>query len=386
MPTILSGSQTAIGTSTAVLSTQRVLDMADEIALLEPDAAPLTAFMRQMQTGREAFNPEFSWLEDVLAPKVTAVATGCDASQTGTMIVTAGDGTKIASGDLIKNTSSGEIFLVSSVSTDTPTIVRGFGTTAGATMNVGDTLLIIGNANAENATIRDIKATQTTRKANYCQIFRTPFGMSRTLKDSKLYGGNYKTYQAKKKGIEHRVEMERQFLFGEPKEQTNSDSGRWATGGLDYFITTNRVDASKQVTYPGLVDLTQTVFRYGNQKRRLCLAAPSIISAVDKFSSERLFLQTSTEVYGIRVSKVQSSHGDLMLVKHPLLQETAAYNERMFVLDMDKISERPFVNANTKLKQNIQAPSADGEQHEYITQTGLELQNEVAHAVYYNAI
>lgn len=385
MPTILAGSLTDVGTNTAVLSNQRVIDMADEIALLEPDSAPLTVFTNRMKTGREAFNPEFSWLEDVLLPKVVTVLTGCDASQTGTLVFASGDGNKVASNDLIKVPSTGEIFLVSSVSTDTPTIVRGFGTTAGAAIPAGEVMLIIGNANAENETIRTLKSTQTVKKTNYCQIFRTPFGFSRTLRDSKLYGGDTKAYQSRKKGIEHRVEIERQFLFGEPKEQTNADSGRWATGGLDYWIRTNRFNGNGGLNFSALEDSMQTVMRYGNQKMRLGLASPAFISKVDLLAESRLFFQTSTEAYGVKINKITTSHGDLMLVKHPLLQEIAPYNAWCFMLDMDKIMERPFTGAATKLKQNIQAPSADGEQHEYITQIGLQVNNEIAHGLYTNA-
>jgi hypothetical protein len=381
----LSGSQTAKGTSTAILADQRVIDMADTIALLEPDAAPLTVFTKQMKSGRECFNPEFSWLEDVLAPKVITADTAGYADSATTLNVVAADGPKVASYDLLKNPATGEIMLVTAVATAALTIVRAFGTTAAAAIAASQVLLVIGNANAENQAVRDIKATSTTKKTNYAQIFRTPFGFSRTLRDSKTYGGNYKAYQSRKKGIEHRVEIERQFLFGEPKEQVNTDSGRWATGGLDYFISTNRIDANQGISYSGLLDAAQTVFRYGNQKMRLCLAAPTVISKIDLLAEARLFHQTNTTAYGVSISKIQTSHGDLMLVKHPLLQETAAYNERMFILDMDKISERPFVGANTKLKTNIQTPSVDGEVHEYLTQIGLQVENETCHAVLYNA-
>lgn len=382
MTTVLSGSQTAVGSSSSINSAQRVIDMADEIALLEPDAAPLTVFTNRMKTGKEAFNPSFSWLEDVLQPKVVTFDSAGYSNAVTTVNLVAGDGLKVSTSDLIKVPDTGEILLVTAVSTDQLTVVRAFGTTAAAAIVASDPALIIGNANAENDTVRLLVSTQTVKKTNYAQIFRTPFGFSRTLRDSKLYGGNEKAYLSRKKGIEHRVEIERQFLFGEPYEQTNATSGRWETGGLDYWIRTNRFNGNGNLTYSSLEDAMQTVMRYGNQKMRLGLASPAFITKVDLMAEGRLFHQTTTEAYGVRINKVTTSHGDLLLVKHPLLQEMAPYNAWAFMLDMDKIRERPFVGANTKLKQNIQAPSADGEQHEYITQIGLQFENEVAHGLF----
>lgn len=380
-PTILQGAQTAIGSTSGIQSAQRIIDMEDEIFLLEPDAAPLTVFTKATKTGRTAFSPSFSWLEDVLAPKTLTLSS--DGGSTSLTLAT-GDGGKVATYDLVKNTSSGEIMLVTAIITDTLTVTRAFGVTAQATGNANDALLIIGNANEENQASRTILATQTTKLTNYCQIFRTPFAFSRTLENSDLYGGKYPAQQMRKKGIEHRTEMERQFLFGEPYEQTLTDGGRWQTGGIDYFIQSNRIDANKSVTYAGLEDALQLVFRYGNQKSRLGIAAPSFISKIDLLAEARLFHQTTTEQYGVSLTKVTSSHGTLLLVKHPLLQAIAAYNERCYMLDMDAIAERPFQGADTKLRMNIQSPDVDGKKHEYLTQIGLEVRNERKHAVMYN--
>lgn len=379
------GPQTAVGTSSGLESTRRVIDMKDSIALLEPSAAPLTVFQKRAGSSESCFNPEYKWHEDALAAKaVTLDATGYNNSVT-TVNVASGEGLKITAGDLIKVPSTGEILLVSAVATDALTVVRGFGTTAGATIPASEVVLVIGNANKENAASRDVKATTLVPKTNYAQIFRTSFGFSRTAMDSKLYGGKVKAYEANKKGIEHKVEMERQFMFGEPKEQINADGGRWQTGGLDYWIQTNRINAGGSVTYAGLENVAETLFRYGNQSSRLGLASPSYITKIDLLSEAKLFFQSTTTVYGVRVNRVQTSHGDLMLVKHPLLAETAAYNERCFYLDMDKVKLRPFVNADTQLRKNIQTNDLDGEKHEYLTQIGLQVENELCHGIHYGA-
>ena len=120
-PTILQGAQTAIGSTSGIQSAQRIIDMEDEIFLLEPDAAPLTVFTKATKTGRTAFSPSFSWLEDVLAPKTLTLSS--DGGSTSLTLAT-GDGGKVATYDLVKNTSSGEIMLVTAIITDTLTVTR----------------------------------------------------------------------------------------------------------------------------------------------------------------------------------------------------------------------------------------------------------------------
>lgn len=385
MPTILPTVQNTAGSAANVLAAQRVIDMDDTIALLEPSDAPLTVFTKRGGQSEECFNPAYNWLEDVLLPRVTATdATGYTSVVT-TINVTAGDGTKFNTNDLCIVPSTGEIFLVTAITTDALTVTRGFGTVVGTAIpaTVSD-LMIIGNTQIEGATSRNALATQTVQKTNYAQIFRTPLGFSRTLMNSKLYGGNYKAYQTKKVGIEHRVEIERAFIWGQPYQNTTSTGGQWATGGLDYWIQTNRIDGGGAMSYASVEKVAETVFRYGNQKNRLGICSPAYITKIDLLAEARLFFQTTTEVYGVRVNRIQTSHGDLMLVKHPLMQDLPEYNERCYYMDMEKIKQRPFVNAATKLKMNIQAPDVDGEKHEYLTQIGLQVENQLCHAVHFN--
>ncbi len=379
---LVNNSQTVLGDA-AIQPAQRVIDMDNTIHLLEPNKTPLTVFMGRLKRGRVTGNPEFNWLEDILQPKTltggAAIAAGATA-----YVLAAAEGTKVAVNDLIKNPATGEIFLVTAVVTDTLTIVRAFGTTAAAAIGADQAVLIIGNANRENAERRDILATTTTKKTNYAQIFRTPLGFSRVTKDGNLYGGNYGKYQIRKKGIDHEVEMERQYLFGEPFEQTTTTGGRWASGGIDHFISTNRYDAGGTLDYATFLDFAQQVFRYGNQSMRLMLAAPIIISAIDAMAATRLFTKVEGTVFGVRINKVQTSHGEFALVKHVLLSETSFFNERAFALDMDMMQDRIFTNANTKLRMGIQNNSVDGEEHEYLTHKGLQFQNEEASGVITN--
>ncbi len=373
----LNTAQASVGTGTVVagiLAGQRVIDMDDTIHLLEPDANPLTVLTTAMGNSEVAENPAFNWLEDALAARTVTLDTTALVSGDTAGTLVAGDGKKVGKFDLLKNPVSGEIVRVTAISTDTLTITRAFGTTAAAAVAASQIFLIIGNAYAENAGSGTMLATKTVQKTNYTQIFRTPFAFSNTLEASKLYGGDYKAYQTKKKGIEHQVKIEEQFLFGEPKEDT-VDAIR-GTGGLNYWITSNVSAGIGALSYAAMLDFAQVVSRYGDQSQRLLLAAPIICTVFDLWAQARLFHMTEARVFGVKLNKITTSHMDFYVKKSVLLSETSAYNNMAFALDMNTIKRRPLASRDTKLKMNIQANDVDGEAHEYITEVGLQVQNE----------
>lgn len=370
----LTGTQNTVGTP-SVQSAQRIVDMDDTIHLLEPDANPLTVLTTAMGNSQVAENPEFSWLEDALAARtVTADGTGIADGSTTSMSVATNDGKKLGKFDLLKNPATGEIMRITSVTTDALVLTRAFGTTAGAAVAASQVLLVIGNAYAENSASGTSLATQTVKKTNYTQIFRTPFSFSNTLEASKLYGGDYKSNQTKKKGIEHQVKIEEQFLFGEPKEDTTNVVR--ATGGLTYWVTSNVKTINGGLTYADIVDFAQQVSRYGDQSQRLLLAAPVICSAFDLMAQARLFHMTEARVFGVKLNRITTSHMDFYIKKDVLLSETSTYNSMAFALDMNTLKRRPLAGRDTKLKMNIQNNDVDGEAHEYVTEVGLQLSNE----------
>jgi hypothetical protein len=366
---------------TSAISTdgRLVIDMSNEIALLQPSEAPFVALTKRL-TKEQATNPEFKWLERELEARWDAVNNSSNIAADGTEIVV-DHGSYFRAGMLVKNPRTGEVVLVSSISTNTLTVVRAFGETSAAIMNDNDPLLILGNVNEEGATAPGDAGGSPSAVSNYTQIFRTPFSVTNTANASKVYGSNKLLLQEQKdKGVLHRIDMERSFLFGEFKEDTTGTNVKRATRGLLGFLDQNTTDASGALTETEFNTWLRDVFKYGSSKKML-LASPLVVSVIDSWGVGKLQLVPEAQAtYGLHVNRYICSHGELLIVKEPLFEGTI-YGGYAAAIDLGNIKYRYMQGRDTSLKTNIQANDADGRRDEYLTEAGLEVRLPKTHGL-----
>lgn len=367
-------------------SATRVVDMDDVIYLLDPDKAPLVLLLSQLKK-KTAINPEYKWLEDELGPRWDQINNGGGYASGDTSWIV-DNGTYFRVGDVVLIPRTGEVVRIDTIVTNTLTVVeRSYGTTAAASLNDNEDLLIIGNVNEEGATLRTIKTTKKVPKTNYCQIFRTPFGFTRTEADSEMYGGKDPAYQKKKMGIEHAVDIERAFWFGEPVENTGGTHPERATGGVLYWISTN-VDTQADLTEKEFETWLATVYRYGNHQRKVVFCSSLLMQAINSWARGKLQMIPKDQTYGITLTRYLSALGEIVLHNHWLFEagpSLAGFKGIAVALDLDFLKYRPFNNADTKLRLNVHAPDYDGEKHEYLTECGLQMAQEKAHG-YLNGV
>ena len=366
-------------TTNTVLQNRRIIDMSKNIAMLEPDAAPLTALLKNIGS-QQADNPKFEWLETELAARWDAVNNGAGYLSADTSIVV-DNGAYFSVNDIVKVPRTGEVMLVTAISTNTLTVTRGYGETSAAALVDNDPLVIIGNVNKEGGTARAYKTTGEYVVYNLTEIFKTTVSLSDTLDKSKLYGGGDRNFQRKIKGIEHMVDIERAFLFGERKEDTSGGEIKRTTRGLNTFLTQNRVDAGGGLTEQEFETFCQAGFRYGS-KKKILLASPILVTAINMFGRAKLQTVSKEKTYGISMTNYISAHGELYIAKHNLL-EGAVYGGYGILIDPDNIKYRNLNGRDTKLKTDTQAPDMDGWQDEYITEAGLQVVLPKTHAVLY---
>jgi hypothetical protein len=140
--------------------------MAQEILLLEPDAAPLTVITKNINK-KATVNPKFQWLEDELDPRFDRINNGAGYASGATSIVV-DNGAYFEVQQIVYVTRTKESMRVTAVAgTNTLTVVRGVGSTAQALVD-NDELLIANTAQPEG----DVSRVARTRNPCRCSTTR----------------------------------------------------------------------------------------------------------------------------------------------------------------------------------------------------------------------
>ena len=356
---------------------RRVIDMAEDIALMDPNDSPFVTFLKLAKKDtRVVYNPKFEWLEDDLLEGATAInyESGYAASATSIKV---DDGSIIRVGDVLHLPATGENVLVTAVSTNTLTVVRGYGSTAAAAITDNDPVINLGPAMAENSGLRGVVSTAAANKYNYTQIFRTPFSLSGTEAASALYGGKDRSYQRRKCSLEHKRDIARAMYFGQRKEDVSGAAPRRAMGGVLEFLSdaeTCAFDATNlPLTYRNFDNyVAKPAFAHGSGEK-LLIAGPYLASAINCWAENKLVSAVDADTtYGIRVKDLITTYGDLKVIYDPLL-DVGAYAGYGFILDAENVRYVCLDGRDTKLRMGVQAGDVDGVIDEYLTECSLEV-------------
>ncbi len=363
--------------------TQRVPDISDTITMLDPDTSQFTTMLMKVSS-KPAFNQKVQWFEDQLMPRLSAVA-GSQTDSDTSLEVTATTGQYFRAGDLVRNARTGEAVLVTTVVTDTLTVVRGQGRVTAAAMNDADQLLIVANAAAQGATLGTRKQTKKVNNYNYTQIVRHPFGFTETLIASKLYAGNEPANEAQKKAIEHKRSIE-YILFWGARGDTESDTATAGqAGGLFEYVQTNVKDVAGTLSKTLLDTYLRDLLQHGTENK-VFFAAPVIAQALSGFLRDAWAPTTvDTRLWGAKVNGfISGTYGYQIpvIVKkdwNDFSTSSSQYGGWGFLVDMDNVALRPL--RPTKFLQNRQANDADEKTHEYLTETSFEVKQELTHGL-----
>ena len=363
-----------------LLQARRVVDMDPVIKQLEPDDAPFTVMLSQVSS-RPAKSQKVEWLSDQLVPRLTTLAAAVLIGDT-TITVATGTGAYFRPNDILR-LANGENVKVVSIATDVITVTRSIGSVAASAVSTATDVIKIGNASSEGATLGDIRMTQQVANYNYCQIQRDPLGFTNTLIQSDLYGGNEPQYEAKKKMMEHRRQIENTLFFGQ-RDLATGASPTGFCGGLADFISSNITTVGGNLNESGFATFLRTGFRYGSRNKVL-FASPLVVSALSSFPQSKLALPSSdVKSYGVSLMEYRGANGGTVKIveKRDWLDFSTASNQIgswAVLVDMDDVVMRPL--RKTVLLPNRQAPDRDSTIQEYLTEFSLQVGVEQNHAI-----
>ena len=367
-----------------ILSNEKVIDMQNQFRLLDVDENQFMTILNKLPS-QVAIREKVEWLEDQYFPNLASLSASATSAATS-FVVQTGEGDYFRAGDLVRRGSDGEVVEVSSVSTDTLTVVRSIGSIAAATAQTGEELLIIGNAAAQAADYGTLKVNQRVAAYNYTQIQRNPFGFSGTQVEIETYGPGDPANELAKKAVEHKRALENLFLTGGRAYDSSANKG-WVGGVAHEFISTNVTAVGGALSQTALDGAMTDIFQHGTMNK-VIFASPVASQALSKLMNDDwIQAPPDTKVYGANVTAfVSGAFGARVPVitkRNWGLESTSGLGRGgwMLVLDMAYIKKRPLRNRNTMLLKNRQGNGIDGVIHEFLTEASIEVAQEKAHGL-----
>ena len=317
-----------------------------------------------------AENPKIEWLENEAMPRITTLSASA-ASNATSFGVTADI---FRAGDVVRFTAGGFGILVTATAAGSISGSKVGGTSQVSAASSAE-IYLVSNSNAEGATLREIKYPQLVTASNYCQIIRTPVGLTETEQATKHYSGDERRRLQRESGIEHARAKEQTYLFG---ARDISGTQRMC-GGIKEFIATNITADTGGLTEADLQTFLQSGFRYGGEEKVLFCSSKTI-AAIEGFARSNLRVNdNAASKYGVMMKQYVSGQGVVNLVHKRDWQDSSVYGGYAFLVDMSAVKERPL--RDTRLKENVQAPDYDGFKDEYISEVSLQVTHERRHAL-----
>src|SRR3990172_2505187 len=373
------------GTTTSVL----VREVGSKIFLLDPSKNPFT-LLTSLAGSQPATNPRFEWYEKGLRPKATQINNGGGYTDGEAGAMTVDNGLVFQINDIVYVPRTGEVARVSASAATTVTWTsRGLGTSTAAAFLDNDDLFVIGSANVEGGDVGVPDEWQETQKYGLTQIFRRPFGVSRTRQGSEAYFGKPREQIRGEKAVEHAIDIERAFMFGVKSETTSGNSVFRTTDGFFAIATSNVTDfLGATLSEPDVETVMEDVFLHtASGDSRTLFASASVVTAFAQLGVDKLQLVPSDKTYGLAVRQYMTSHGTFNIVKNRLLEDGAGgtgTGDWAMIVDPKMLKLRPFSNGATRLLLDRQGPGVDGWVDEYLTECGLQLTNPEVHGVLKN--
>lgn len=368
-PTHLQGT---IGTETGNQD-RRDITWRETIQYLDPDRTMFTQMLMRLPT-KKTKTTEFKLFEKEHRSKWTRAAEAMDASETGFDV---DDGSMFKADDILLCDS--ERMLVSSVSGNTLTVVRGVLGSTAATHDDDAWVLLLFERQQENGTSGTPISTDYATVTNFTQIFKVPYGISRSKKMEATRGPSDIETLRTEALADYKRQTEHAILWGKKRLETAAGVTRRYTGGLDEFITTNRLDAEGGLGFGDIGWIVNQTTRFGGSKK-LWFCGRDARQQLDALGLEYMRISPKDNILGMAVDGVRTSFGEFMLITHHGLEN--AHAGRIYIVDPAHIAWAGYMAM--KHEQNIQANDLDGEKHQFIGEGGVWLDTEKAHAVVLN--
>ena len=423
----------------STIPSRRLFDFSDRVADLSPEESPFFVYLSKV--GKvPTTDSQFRFLEDRTKVEMTdrsfllkgATTMVAEESSMNVVFDTTGGayvqwlipGMVVAIGDIdgnsVPTTANVRINTVdnstsTSHTTCNVTSISHVATSSTLALADNSKCTVIGTSFKEGTGAPDVFSTELDNEYGYTQIFKTACEMSNTARAT-VYRGYADEWQRiwNLKLREHKIDIERAMLFGQKGSAGGIQYSEGIVGstiaagygnivndgtqlsyneGVPYY----KSNAVGEWSYDDILTDFEVIFdpARGGGASKLALASLPVISHFNKLASSNTFIgnslsstapyqfERSSGTFGHQVTKIETVHGDLSLVKEPLFRGFAS--GFCMMVDLDHVSYRPLVgngiNRDTSITTNVQQADEDLRKDLILTEAGLEVSLPETHAL-----
>lgn len=327
-------------------------------------------------------NTKYEWIEDELSPVAGTINEALDASETGVDIQT-GEGAYLKAGDILK--VDDELMYVSSVATDTATVVRGYAGTTGAIHSDDAPWERVTIARVEGAAYTTGHTTTASVPYNHTQIIEEAIQITRSEKKNPKYGysdtmayhlekliGGGKVGQKFRAGT-LAIALQKTFYHGMRGAGTATTSR--SMGGFNQFVTTNVTDlAAAALTRTAIEDKMSACYEAGGNPDTIVVGAWGR-RKITTFYDDLVRTERSEERGGSTITTVQTDFGDL-----EVMYDRWCPPGELYMFESNKLGWVTYDSFNVYEHDS----GGDSEVKDVVGEYGFVLCNEKAHARLHN--
>jgi len=357
-------------------------DVSDLVGIVSPYETPLLNALGDPM--REATSTHHEWLEDELLPNKDAVndSTFSDPSTDTDFVVD--NGSRFRIGDQIQIEGSEELMLVTGISTNTLTVVRGYAGTIAEDLADNKVINILGNAALEGADKPNARFTNRSRCGNYTQIFTATVEVSGSdLAASQLGLADELDNQKQSRLRELVRDLENTVInAGQPASNPEgSGTVRRSMKGIIQHLSTN-IFHTGDSGFPTGTDLDEAKINYVLRKIwenssgsvNLIVVGGFQKRKINAFCSDSRAYGANDTTFTDMIGIYESDFGICRIVTTRWMPQDA-----VLLLDSSRMNVLPLAGRSFHFKPL--ASSGDYECGELIGEYTLELKNEAAHGL-----
>jgi hypothetical protein len=357
-------------------------DVSDLVGIVSPYETPLLNALGDPM--REATSTHHEWLEDELLPNKDAVndSTFTDPSADTDFVVD--NGSRFRIGDQIQIEGSEELMLVTGISTNTLTVVRGYAGTTAEDLADNQVINILGNAALEGADKPNARFTNRSRCGNYTQIFTAAVEVSGTDMAASQLGLADEIDNQKQARLRELIrDLENTVLNGGQPASNPEGSGsvRRSMKGIIQHLLMNLFHTGDS-GFPSGTALDEAMINYVLRKIwdsssgnvDLIIVGGFQKRKINAFCSDSRAYGANDTTFTDMIGIYESDFGVCKIVTTRWMPQDAA-----LLLDSSRINVLPLAGRSFHFKPL--ASSGDYECGELIGEYTVELKNEAAHGL-----